>query len=113
MAFKLIIPNIEKHIFEAYWYGNGEIESITEGIIPARDGSSTFTYVVNYGDDEYRCRYQDGRFGSGLHFSKVVEMSDLWICENCHQPIEGLVSFPDLYRAAAPFHGDGCPEETS
>lgn len=63
--FKLVVPNINPDTFSRYWYGYGIIESMVEGSFPG-----TFTYTVDYGSDEYRCRYQDGRFASGLHFSK-------------------------------------------
>lgn len=69
MAFHLIVPNISFDTFMAYDYGYGKVISMVPGEVP-----DTQTFVVDYGDDEYRCRYQDGRFGSGLHFSKVVEV---------------------------------------
>lgn len=63
---KLIVPNIPPDVFSRYWYGSGEIIEMVEGEVPF-----TMSYVIDYGDDEYRCRYQDGRFASGLYFSRV------------------------------------------
>lgn len=69
MSFQLIVPNIKPDVFRSYFYGHGKVVSVTEG-----DKPDTSTFVIDYGDDEFRCRYQDGRFGSGLYFSKVVEV---------------------------------------
>lgn len=75
MAFKLTVPNVDTRTFYAYWYGTGDLESVdgvkTEDWIRV---PGAHTFVVNYGEDEYRCRYQDGRFASGMYFSKVEEV---------------------------------------
>lgn len=68
MSFKLTVPDIKKLVFDAYYYGYGTIVEEIEGSIP-----DTTTFVIDYEDDEYRCRYQDGRFASGGRFCKVEE----------------------------------------
>lgn len=61
------VPSFD--VFESYWYGNGEIVSVTDSEFAGR-----IEVVVNYGDDKYRADYQAGRFASGLYFAKVEEV---------------------------------------
>lgn len=67
MTIKLTVnvPSVE--IFNAYWYGTGEV--ISSEVNPA----GGWTFVVDYGEDRYRADYQEGRFASGLYFAKVTE----------------------------------------
>lgn len=60
---------VSPNVFNAYWYGIGEI--IEQTPVDA----SRFTYVVNYGADQYRAQYQADRFASGLYFATVTKVS--------------------------------------
>lgn len=64
---KLTVMVPTKEVFDAYWYGYGEVVSVDE----SEDGK--VTVVVDYGDDQYHADYQEGRFASGLYFAKVTE----------------------------------------
>jgi hypothetical protein len=66
-VFELRVTVPSFNIFEAYWYGHGEIAYVT----PTPEGKVIIG--VNYGPDEYRANYQAGRFGSGLYAATVTE----------------------------------------
>lgn len=55
-------------VFEAYWYGFGEIVS-TKPNLP-----EGWNLVIDYGEDEYRAEYQSARFASGLYFATVEKV---------------------------------------
>lgn len=59
-------PN--KEIFETYYYGYGKV--ISQEILEP----GAVKTVVDYGDDQYRCDYQAGRFASGLYHAEVEKM---------------------------------------
>lgn len=63
----LLHITVAPNIFNAYWYGTGEI--ITQTPIDV----SRFAYVVDYGADGYRAQYQADRFASGLYFATVTQ----------------------------------------
>ena len=65
----LLTVTIAPNIFNAYWYGTGEV--ISQEPVDA----SRFTYVVDYGTDQFRARYQADRFASGLYFASIAEVS--------------------------------------
>lgn len=62
----ILTVTVAPNVFSAYWYGTGEI--IDQTPVDA----SHFRYVVDYGDDTYRCQYQADRFASGLYFASVT-----------------------------------------
>lgn len=70
---KLTVVVPSRDIFDAYWYGTGEVIS-DEPAVDVRPEYRRIT--VNYGDDRYRADYQEGRFASGLYFAQVTEEDD-------------------------------------
>lgn len=65
--YQLTVTTPDKDIFDAYYYGYGEIvrQEIVDNFLET---------VIYYGNDAYRCEYQAGRFASGLYFARVEEI---------------------------------------
>ena len=66
MILTVYTPN--QQVFETYWYGYGTV--VSQG--PVNEGRGWRT-VVNYGDDSYHAKYQQGRFQSGLYYADLQE----------------------------------------
>jgi hypothetical protein len=60
--YVLTVTTPKPSIFEAYWYGVGEILDYD---------ANTGTWTVDYGSDRYRAQYQADRFWSGLYPASV------------------------------------------
>lgn len=71
MTVYLVVNTPTKEVFDAYYYGYGEIAS--QDVVKGNLGDVVMT-SVNYGDDLYRAEYQAGRFASGLYFAEVREV---------------------------------------
>jgi hypothetical protein len=67
MIFTITVPS--RRIFEAYWYGYGDILS-------SASDNWGIRYVVNYGTDRYRAECQHARFASGLYFGTLTDNDD-------------------------------------
>lgn len=65
MSIKLVVYTDLK-TFDNYWYGYGSIED-------SRFDETIGKYCIkiNYQEDEFHARYQQGRFASGLIFAKL------------------------------------------
>lgn len=69
-GYELVVRVPTVATFESYYYGYGEVRNVEY----VDTGSAAYYEVtVDYGLDSYRCRYQEGRFASGLYFGEVRE----------------------------------------
>lgn len=66
--YKLTVPNVDARTFYSYWYGAGNLVSVTDGSKPG-----TQNYEVKY-EEEFYAQYQADRFASGLYFAKVEKV---------------------------------------
>lgn len=67
MSNKLIVYTNPK-TFDSYWYGYGKIEGIHFD-----DETGVYRIEVDYGEDDYHARFQEGRFASGLIFAEIIK----------------------------------------
>jgi len=68
---KLVVTTPSTQIFEAYYYGYGEVVEQYE--LDSPGVYYGWRTVVDYGDDDYHAKYQQGRFQSGLYHAEIED----------------------------------------
>lgn len=93
-GYTLTVSVPDRRTFDAYWYGIGQIYSVTQN-------GYGLTFEIDYGTDQYRAQYQADRFASGLYFATVYpyDTDSSFDCDYCG----------DRHSPSAGYPETGCP----